>query len=92
LRAADWGQRINPPIRLRTNRPTIGPARSVAIDPAAEVTPEALVGKRVVKNTRTPIKILGDGDLDKALTVRMHLFSASARAKIEAAGGTVELL
>ncbi len=81
----------------------IGPFRTYAVpvnvgrltalfEAGAEVTPEALVEKRVVKNTRTPIKILGDGDLDKALTVRMHLFSTSARAKIEAAGGTVELL
>jgi len=81
----------------------IGPFRTYAVpvnvgrlaglfEAGAEVTPEALVERRVVKNTRTPIKILGDGDLDKALTVRMHLFSASARAKIEAAGGTVELL
>ncbi len=81
----------------------IGPFRTYAVpvnvgrlavlfEAGAEVTPEALVEKRVVKNTRTPIKILGDGDLDKALTVRMHQFSASARAKIEAAGGTVELL
>ncbi len=81
----------------------IGPFRTYAVPvnvgrlaalfaAGAEVTPEALVEKGVVKNTRTPIKILGDGDLDKALNVRMHLFSASARAKIEAAGGTVELL
>lgn len=81
----------------------IGPFRTYAVpvnvsrlaalfEAGAEVTPEALVEKGVVKNTRTPIKVLGDGDLDKALTVRMHLFSASARAKIEAAGGTVELI
>jgi large subunit ribosomal protein L15 len=38
------------------------------------------------------IKILGDGELDRALTVRAHKFSGSARAKIEAAGGTVEII
>ena len=81
----------------------IGPFRTYAVpvnvgrlaplfEAGAEVTPEALVEKGVIKNTRTSIKILGDGELDKALTVRMHQFSASARAKIEAAGGIAELL
>jgi len=58
----------------------------------AEVTPEALVEKGVVKNTRTPIKVLGGGDIDVALTVRMHAFSTKAVEKIEAAGGTAETL
>jgi large subunit ribosomal protein L15 len=58
----------------------------------SEVTPEALVEKGIVKNTRTPIKILGSGDIGVALTVRMHAFSASAVEKIEAAGGKAVLL
>ncbi len=81
----------------------IGPFRTYAVPvnvgrlakaftAGAEVTPEALVEKRIVKNTKTPIKILGGGDLDKALTVRMHMFSQTARAKIEAAGGKAVLL
>ncbi len=57
-----------------------------------EVTPEALVAKRVIKNTRTDVKLLGVGEVTKKLTVRVHAISASAREKIEAAGGTVELL
>jgi large subunit ribosomal protein L15 len=57
-----------------------------------EVTPEALVEKRVLKNTRIDVKLLGAGDVKKKLTVRVHAISASARQKIEAAGGTVELL
>jgi large subunit ribosomal protein L15 len=61
-------------------------------DDGAEVTPEALVEKRVIKNTRTDVKLLGVGDLTKKLTVRVHAISASAREKVEAAGGTVELL
>lgn len=56
----------------------------------ASVTPEALVAAGLIKNTRLPIKVLGRGELDKPLTVQAHRFSASARAKIEAAGGTVE--
>jgi large subunit ribosomal protein L15 len=61
-------------------------------DAGDEVTPEALVEKRVIKNTRTDVKVLGLGDVTKKLTVRVHAISASAREKIEAAGGTVELL
>lgn len=63
-----------------------------AFEAGDEVTPEALVAKGIVKDTRTPIKILGGGDLDKALTVRMHMFSRTAQAKIEAAGGKAVLL
>jgi large subunit ribosomal protein L15 len=57
-----------------------------------EVTPEALVDRGIVKNTKTPIKILGGGELAIALTVRMHAFSETAIRKIEAAGGRAELL
>ncbi|HJU36879.1 MAG TPA: 50S ribosomal protein L15 [Gaiellaceae bacterium] len=61
-------------------------------DAGAEVTPETLVEKRLIKNTRTDVKLLGVGDVTKKLTVRVHAISASAREKIEGAGGTVELL
>jgi large subunit ribosomal protein L15 len=57
-----------------------------------EVTPEALVAKGIVKNTRTPVKVLGGGELTVALTVRVHMYSRSAVEKIEAAGGKAELL
>lgn len=58
----------------------------------SEVTPESLREHGVVRSLRQPIKILGDGDLSVALRVRSHRVSAAARAKIEAAGGTVEEL
>ena len=61
-------------------------------DAGAEVTPESLVERGIIKNTKTDVKILGMGDVSKALTVRVHAISATAREKIEAAGGTVELL
>jgi large subunit ribosomal protein L15 len=80
----------------------IGPFRTYTVpvnlrdldrfDDGAEVTPESLVEKKLIKNTKTDVKILGDGELSKKLTVRVHAISASAREKIEAAGGTVELL
>jgi len=46
----------------------------------------------LIRTTRVPLKILGDGEISSAVTVRAHKFSASARAKIEAAGGTVEVI
>ena len=58
----------------------------------AEVTPESLVEARIIKNTRTDVKILGMGELSKKLTVRVHAISASAREKIEKAGGTCEVI
>jgi large subunit ribosomal protein L15 len=61
-------------------------------DDGAEVTPESLVEARIIKNTKIDVKVLGQGDLKKKLTVRVHAVSASAREKIEAAGGTIELL
>ncbi len=61
-------------------------------DAGAEVTPESLVEKRIIKNTKIDVKLLGTGEVSKKLTVRVHAISASAREKIEAAGGTVELL
>jgi large subunit ribosomal protein L15 len=61
-------------------------------DDGAEVTLEALVEKGLLKNTRTDVKILGQGDLKKKLTVTAHAFSATAREKIEAAGGKATAL
>ncbi len=52
-----------------------------------EVTPEALLARRLVRRKRLPVKILGDGDLSQPLVIKAHKFSASARQKIEAAGG-----
>jgi large subunit ribosomal protein L15 len=55
-----------------------------------EVTPELLDEMGLVKNLSQPIKILGQGELDRALTVKANRFSASAKEKIAAAGGTAE--
>jgi large subunit ribosomal protein L15 len=56
-------------------------------DNGADVTLDALVEQGLIKNTRTDVKILGQGELRKKLTVTAHAFSASAREKIERAGG-----
>lgn len=56
------------------------------------VTPELLIEKQVIRRSNRPFKVLGTGTLTKALTVQLHGFTESARAAIEAAGGTVEVL
>ncbi|MCF0127583.1 MAG: 50S ribosomal protein L15 [Pseudobutyrivibrio sp.] len=58
----------------------------------ATVNVEALVEAGVVKNPRDGVKILGNGELTKKLTVQANAFSAGAKAKIEAAGGTAEVI
>jgi large subunit ribosomal protein L15 len=61
-------------------------------DAGAEVTIEALVEKGLIKNTKTDVKILGNGELTKKLSVAAHGFSKTARDKIEAAGGSITWL
>ena len=61
-------------------------------DAGAEVTPESLVENGVLKNTKIDVNILGNGELTKKLSVTAHAISATAREKIEAAGGSVTLL
>jgi len=58
----------------------------------AEVTPESLEAVRLLRDSRNPVVILGRGDLDVALKVRVHRVSAGAKAKIEKAGGSVEVI
>ena len=58
----------------------------------AEVTVETLVESGVVSNPRDGVKILGNGELTKKLTVKVNAFSASAKEKIEAAGGSCEVI
>ena len=61
-------------------------------DAGASVTPESLRDAGLLKHLREPVKVLGNGELSKKLTVSAHKFSESAKAKIEAAGGTCVLL
>jgi large subunit ribosomal protein L15 len=61
-------------------------------DAGADVTLEALAAKGLGTRKGVPVKVLAKGDLSKALTVHAHGFSASAREKIEAAGGTVVIV
>ncbi len=64
------------------------------LEPGSRVSPESLVesGYLTAAQGKGLLKVLGDGELAGALTIKAHKFSASARAKIEAAGGTVEII
>jgi large subunit ribosomal protein L15 len=61
-------------------------------EPGTVVSVELMLATRVVRKLEDGVKILGGGTLDRALTVQAHAFSASARAAIEQAGGTAEVI
>lgn len=63
-----------------------------AFENGAVVTPDVLAERRLLKNQLNGVKILGDGEISKKLTVKAHGFSASAKEKIAKAGGTCEEL
>ena len=77
---------------FRTATVPVNVAALERFDAGTEVTPELLRSAGLLKNLRTDVKILGNGDLSKKLSVTAHAFSASARQKIEAAGGSVTSL
>ena len=70
----------------------IGVDRLNAFEDGAEVTVAALVEKGIVSNPKDGVKIVGNGELTKKLTVQANAFSASAAAKIEALGGKAEVI
>lgn len=81
--------------RFRTHSIPVNVGSLAAFDAGSVVDVAALEARGLVKgnaNRRWPVKILANGDLDRALTVRAHAFSAGAKAKIEAAGGTTEVI
>jgi large subunit ribosomal protein L15 len=77
---------------FRTSTAPVNVGALDRFDDGAEVSPESLVEIGLLKNTKTDVKLLGNGELKKKLTVRVHAISATAREKVEQAGGTVSLL
>jgi len=67
-------------------------ALDARFDAGAEITPDVLLERRLIRKLQDGLRVLGDGQLTKALTVRAHHFTAAARQKIEAAGGTAEVI
>jgi large subunit ribosomal protein L15 len=64
----------------------------VKIQDADIITPEILVEKGIIKDLKNGIKVLGNGDIQRPLTIKAHAFSASAISKISAAGGKAEVV
>lgn len=77
---------------FRKNYAEINVERLNAFDNGAEVTPELLKQMGMVKSLRDGLKVLGEGNLEKKLTVRAHCYTKSAAEKIEAAGGKAEVI
>ncbi len=78
--------------RFRRHYAAVNLDRLEVFDPGTIVTPEVLLHRGVVRKIVDGVKILGDGNLTKALTVRAHKFSAKAQEKIVALGGKIEVL
>ena len=83
------GKGFTPPNRVEYNEVNLDQLNDV-FKADADVTPESLDAARLLRDSRNPVVILGRGDLNVALKVRAHRVSASAKAKIEKAGGSVE--
>ncbi len=79
------------PFRTHTQAVNIG-ALQERFEAGAEVTLEAMKGKGLATRKNVPVKVLAKGELSKALTVHAHAFSAGARERIEAAGGTCNVV
>jgi large subunit ribosomal protein L15 len=85
------GKGFTPPNQVEYNEVNLDQLDEV-FKADAEVTPESLEAARLLRDSRNPVVILGRGDVNVALKVRVHRVSASAKAKIEEAGGSVETI
>jgi large subunit ribosomal protein L15 len=79
-------------ILFRKNYAIINMAELDRFEAGTVVTPELLIESKVIREIRDGLKVLGDGELAKSLTVKASKFSKTAEEKIKAAGGTVEVL
>ncbi len=79
------------PFRTHTQPVNVGDLEQ-RFEPGAAVTLEAMQSKGLATRKDVPVKVLAKGDLSKALTVHAHGFSKTARERIEAAGGTCQLI
>lgn len=77
---------------FRTEFAEVNVARLAGFAAGAEVTPETLAAAGILRDTTLPVALLGQGDVKQALTIKVHRASKSAVAKVEAAGGKVEII
>lgn len=85
------GEGFTPPNQVEYNEVNLDEL-SANFKANAEVTPESLLDAHLLRDSRNPIVVLGRGDMTIALKIRVHRISASAKAKVEKAGGSVELI
>lgn len=85
------GKGFTPPNQVEYNEVNLDQL-SDAFKAEADITPESLEAARLLRDSRNPVVILGRGDVNVAFNVRVHRVSASAKAKIEKAGGSVETI
>lgn len=85
------GEGFTPPNQVEYNEVNLDQL-SEAFKANAEVSPESLYEAHLLRDIRNPVVILGRGEMNVALNVRVHRVSAGAKAKIEKAGGSVELI
>lgn len=90
--AVGQGGRVGHKPIVRTEYAIVNLGELDVFDAGTVVTPELLIERRVINDVKDGVKVLGDGKLNKALTVHAHRFSQSAQDKISALGGTVETL
>ncbi len=78
--------------RFRTEYAVVNLSKLNAFDDGAEVTLDVIYKQRLASPKGVPVKVLGDGELTKKIKVQANAFSASAKKKIEEAGGSVEVI
>ncbi len=85
------GEGFTPPNQVTFNEVNLDQLAG-AFKANAKVDPEALQKAHLLRDPRNPVKVLGRGDLKVALQLKVHRISASAKSKVEAAGGSVEMI
>jgi len=85
------GEGFTPPNQVTYNEVNLDQLAEV-FKANASVDPEALEKAHLLRDPRNPVKLLGRGDVKVALKIKVHRASASAKSKIEAAGGSVEMI
>ena len=84
------GKGFTPINRVEYHEVNVGQLKSFKAK--SDVNPESLIAARLVKDESRPVVLLGEGDVDVALNVSVHRITKGARSKIEAAGGSVEIM
>ena len=85
------GEGFTPPNQVKYNELNLDQL-SERFEASSEITPELLIKENMLGKPRNPVVVLGRGEISIPLTVRVHRVSAGAKEKIEAAGGSVELV